>query len=141
LLCVHTRPSEIGPRSATVAAMTRVRQAVGTYGERLAARYLAAAGLVVVAQNWRCSDGEVDLILEDGDDLVFCEVKTRRGALFGSPAEAVSPAKVRRLRRLAARWLAESPPAERPRAIRFDVVEVLPQRRGATVVEHTRAAF
>jgi putative endonuclease len=120
-------------------AMTRVRQAIGTYGERLAARHLEAAGLVVLARNWRCADGEVDLILRDGDDLVFCEVKTRRGTLFGSPAEAVSPAKVRRLRRLAARWLAES--SVRPREIRFDVVSVLPQRRGAAVVEHIRAAF
>jgi putative endonuclease len=119
--------------------MTRVRQAIGAYGERLAARHLEAAGLVIVVRNWRCSDGEVDLILWDGDVLVFCEVKTRRGALFGSPAEAVSPAKVRRLRRLAARWLAES--SEHPREVRFDVVAVLPQRRGATVVEHTRAAF
>jgi putative endonuclease len=71
--------------------------------------------------------------------VVFCEVKTRRSALFGSPAEAVSPAKVRRLRRLAGRWLAES--AVRPREIRFDVVSVLPQPRGAAVVEHLRAAF
>jgi putative endonuclease len=139
LLSVHTQPCGSGPRSATVAGMTRVRQAIGAYGERLAARHLEAAGLVVVTRNWRCSDGEVDLILWDGDDLVFCEVKTRRGALFGSPAEAVSRAKVRRLRRLAARWLAES--SARPREIRFDVVAVLPQRRGATVVEHTRAAF
>jgi putative endonuclease len=119
--------------------MTRVRQAIGAYGERLAARHLEAAGLVVLARNWRCPDGEVDLILRDGDDLVFCEVKTRRGALFGSPAEAVSPTKVRRLRRLAARWLAES--TVRPREIRFDVVSVLPQRRGASVVEHIRGAF
>ena len=127
MLSVHNPAARIGPRSATVAAMTRVRQAIGAYGERLAARHLEAAGLVVVAKNWRCSDGEVDLILWDGDDLVFCEVKTRRGALFGSPAEAVSRAKVRRLRRLAVRWLDES--SVRPREIRFDVVAVLPQRR------------
>jgi putative endonuclease len=119
--------------------MTKARQAIGIYGEQLAARHLEAAGLVILARNWRCPDGEVDLILQDGDDVVFCEVKTRRGALFGSPAEAVSPAKVRRLRRLAVRWLAES--STHPREIRFDVVAVLPQRRGATVVEHIRAAF
>ena len=119
--------------------MTGVRQAVGAYGERVASRYLEAAGLVVLARNWRCPDGEVDLILRDGADVVFCEVKTRRGGRFGTPAEAVSAAKVRRLRRLAARWLAES--SIRPREIRFDVVAVLPQPRGASVVEHTRAAF
>lgn len=119
--------------------MTRVRQAVGAYGERLASQYLEGEGLVVLARNWRCPDGEVDLILRDGDDVVFCEVKTRRSASFGSPAEAIGPAKVRRLRRLAARWLTES--SGRPREVRFDVVTVLPQHRGAAQVEHIRAAF
>jgi putative endonuclease len=71
--------------------------------------------------------------------VVFCEVKTRRSSAFGTPAEAVGPAKVQRLRRLAARWLAES--RMRPRDVRFDVVEVWPQRRGAALIEHVRAAF
>ena len=119
--------------------MTRVRQAVGAYGERLASPHLEEQGLVVLARNWRCADGEIDLILADGDDVVFCEVKTRRSHRFGTPAEAIRPAKVRRLRRLAARWLAESP--VHPRGIRFDVVAVQPQHRGAAAVEHVRAAF
>ncbi|WP_041841405.1 YraN family protein [Actinoplanes friuliensis] len=119
--------------------MTTERKAVGAYGERMAEEHLRAQGLVVLARNWRCADGEIDLILRDGDDVVFCEVKTRRGDRFGTPAEAIGPAKVRRLRRLAAHWLSESP--VRPHEIRFDVVAVLPQRRGATVVEHVRAAF
>jgi putative endonuclease len=119
--------------------MTRQRQAVGAYGERLASRYLQAAGLVVLERNWRCGEGEVDLILRDGDDVVFCEVKTRRTAAYGTPAEAVGTAKVRRLRRIAACWLAET--AVHPRGVRFDVVSVLPQTRGASVVEHVRAAF
>jgi putative endonuclease len=122
-----------------VIAMTRVRRAVGAYGERLAERYLTDQGLVVLVRNWRCADGEVDLILRDGDDVVFCEVKTRRGGQFGTPAEAVGAAKVRRLRRLAARWLAET--QVHPREVRFDVVAVLPQLRGAAQVEHVRAAF
>ncbi len=119
--------------------MTTERRAVGAYGERLAERHLREQGLVVLARNWRCPDGEVDLILRDGEDVVFCEVKTRRGDRFGTPAEAVSPAKVRRLRRLAMRWLEQT--TVRPREIRFDVVAVLPRSRGATVVEHIRAAF
>jgi putative endonuclease len=119
--------------------MTRERQAVGAYGERLASRYLEAAGLVVLARNWRCVEGEVDLILLDGDDVVFCEVKTRRSLIFGTPAEAVGWMKVRRLRRVAARWLAQS--SLHPREIRFDVISVLPQPRGASVVEYVRAAF
>ncbi|GGK89902.1 YraN family protein [Mangrovihabitans endophyticus] len=119
--------------------MTTERQAVGAYGERLAERHLVDQGLVVLARNWRCREGEIDLILRDGDDVVFCEVKTRRGGTHGTPAEAIGQAKVRRLRVLAARWLAQS--AVRPRDVRFDVVAVLPQPRGAAVVEHLRAAF
>jgi putative endonuclease len=119
--------------------MTTERRAVGAYGERMAERHLTAAGLVVLDRNWRCRDGEVDLILRDGDDVVFCEVKTRRTDLFGTPAEAIDAIKVRRLRRLAGLWLAQT--SVRPREIRFDVVQVWLQRRGATLVEHTRAAF
>lgn len=77
----------------------------------------------MVARNWRCRDGELDLIARRGSVLVFCEVKARTSELFGSAAEAVTPAKQARLRRLAARWLAER---SGPRAaqIRFDVVAI-----------------
>jgi putative endonuclease len=119
--------------------MTKVRQAVGAHGERLAEQHLAAQGLVVLARNWRCAEGEIDLILRDRTDVVFCEVKTRRGTLFGTPAEAIRPDKVRRLRRLANRWLAEA--SVRPREVRFDVVEVVLRPTGPAAVEHTRAAF
>ena len=122
-----------------VAAMTIQRRAVGAYGERMAERHLIAEGMVVLARNWRCAEGEVDLILRDGEDVVFCEVKTRQGDQFGPPAAAIGPVKVRRLRRLAALWLQQA--AVRPKEIRFDVVAVLPQPRGATKVEHVRAAF
>jgi len=117
----------------------RVRQALGRFGEELAAARLEEAGLRVLDRNWRCADGEIDLILADGADVVFCEVKTRRSGTFGSPAEAVGPVKVRRLRRLAARWLAESGMGLRD--VRFDVVEVRPQRRGAALIDHLRSAF
>ena len=119
--------------------MTTQRQAVGAYGERVAARHLQDQGLVLLDRNWRCSDGEFDLVLRDGDDVVFCEVKTRRGDRFGPPAAAVDHRKVRKLRQLALRWLAEA--RVRPREIRFDVVEVFPQPRGATRVQHIRSAF
>ncbi|MFC7527063.1 YraN family protein [Actinoplanes sp. GCM10030250] len=119
--------------------MTTERQAVGAYGERLAARHLEKLGLVVLHRNWRCSDGEIDLILRDGDDVVFCEVKTRRGTAFGPPAAAVDHRKIRKLRLLAFRYLTDS--GVRGGQIRFDVVEVLPQRRGAAIVVHIRAAF
>jgi putative endonuclease len=119
--------------------MTTERQAVGAYGERVAARHLRDQGLVVLDRNWRCPDGELDLVLRDGNDLVFCEVKTRRGEGFGPPAAAVTPDKVRRVRRLAAAWLEQT--GVRPRVMRFDVVEVLPQRQGAPLVRHIRGAF
>lgn len=119
--------------------MTKVRRAVGELGERLAERHLAEQGLVVLSRNWRCAEGEIDLVLRDGQDVVFCEVKTRRSALFGTPAEAVRLDKVRRLRRLANRWLAQA--SIRPREVRFDVVEVLLQPPAPAAVEHIRAAF
>ncbi|AGL20365.1 YraN family protein [Actinoplanes sp. N902-109] len=119
--------------------MTNERRAVGGYGERLAERHLRAQGLVLLERNWRCLDGEIDLILRDGDDVVFCEVKTRRSDAFGSPAEAVSAAKRQRLRLLAVRWLQQS--GVHPREVRFDVVAVLPQPKGRPLIEHLRAAF
>ena len=119
--------------------MTTERQTVGAYGERRAAEHLQAQGLVILHRNWRCPDGEVDLILRDGDDVVFCEVKTRRGDTFGSPAEAVDYRKVRKLRQLAARWLAES--GVHPRGIRFDVVEVRARPSGGADIAHIRSAF
>jgi Holliday junction resolvase-like predicted endonuclease len=69
--------------------MTQAKDAVGAYGERVALAHLVEQGMVVLDRNWRCRTGEIDLILRDGSDLVFCEVKTRRGNRFGTPAEAV----------------------------------------------------
>ncbi|XVV11527.1 YraN family protein [Actinoplanes sp. CA-131856] len=119
--------------------MTTQRQAVGAYGERVAAQHLRDLGLVLLDQNWRCAEGELDLVLRDGDDLVICEVKTRLGDGYGRPAEAITPRKVRKLRELARRWLDES--GVHPREVRFDVVEVMPQKKGPTQINHTRGAF
>jgi putative endonuclease len=116
-----------------------VRGAVGAYGERVAARHLVEAGMVVLDRNWRCAEGELDIVARDGSTVVFVEVKTRRTTRFGTPAEAVGPVKVGRLRRLAERWLAMSGLAAP--AMRFDVVSVQPQDTGAAVVEHVRGAF
>ena len=118
--------------------MTHMHRIVGGFGECLAARHLIGQGMILLDRNWRCPTGELDLLLRDGDDLVVCEVKTRRSTTFGLPVEAVVPAKVRRLRRLAGRWLATR--RFRPRDIRFDVVSVL--LHGGTVrVEHLVRAF
>lgn len=79
-----------------------------------------------MARNWRCRDGEIDLVVRRGGVLAFCEVKTRTSERYGLPSEAVGAVKQRRLRRLAVRWLADlagSGPS--PTTIRFDVVSIL----------------
>jgi putative endonuclease len=119
--------------------MTRAKDAVGAYGERVALAHLLNQGMVLLDRNWRCPAGEIDIVLRDRGALVFCEVKTRRGERFGTPAEAVGPVKVNRLRRLAAQWMAAT--GLRPPEVRFDVVSVLAQPTGAAHVEHLRGAF
>ncbi|KAB1137227.1 YraN family protein [Micromonospora sp. DT46] len=119
--------------------MTKRNQAVGAYGERCAVRHLIGAGLRPVARNWRCPAGEIDIIAWDGPVLAFCEVKTRRTDEYGSPAEAVVPAKARRLRGLAARWLADT--GTTADEVRFDVVSVRLTGAGAARVEHLKGAF
>lgn len=99
------------------------RQKLGAHGERRAARHYEARGYEVVAQNWRCPEGELDLVLRGPGVLVFAEVKTRSSDLFGSPAEAVTPAKQRRIRRLAQRFCAAT--GQHAPELRFDVVCVL----------------
>jgi putative endonuclease len=96
----------------------------GIEGEDLAAAWYVARGYTIVARNWRCRDGELDLILCRGRDLVVCEVKARASTRFGAPVEAVSRTKQLRIRRLAARWLREEARV-RPENIRFDVASVL----------------
>ena len=99
------------------------RRALGVTGEDLAEAWYVARGCEVVARNWRCRQGELDLVVRDGRAVVFCEVKARSSLAFGSPLEAVTAAKQRRVRLLAARWLEEA--SVRPAAVRFDVVAVL----------------
>jgi len=103
------------------------RRQLGDAGESAAARWYEAHGYEVIARNWRCRDGELDLIVSTGRQLVFCEVKTRSSDAFGTPGEAVTRAKQLRIRRLAARWLDGAEPS-RPRAIRFDVASVVEGR-------------
>jgi putative endonuclease len=117
----------------------RAKDGLGRYGEDVAARHLVEQGIVVLARNWRCDIGEIDIVGRDGDVLVVCEVKTRSGTGFGSPLEAITRAKAARLRRLAARWLADH--EGRPTHVRFDVVGVLASSSGAARVEHVRGVL
>ena len=103
--------------------MTSERRARGFSGEDVAAAWYLSQGYEVVARNWRCRDGELDLILRHGPAFVFCEVKSRATDAFGMPAEAVTHDKRQRIRHLAARWIQDS--RVRPASIRFDVAAVL----------------
>jgi len=100
------------------------RRDLGADGEKAVAEWYESRGYEVVARNWRCREGELDLILRFERLFVFCEVKTRSSTAFGVPAEAVTRTKQARLRRLAARWLEDDAPV-RAVEIRFDVASVL----------------
>ncbi|GAC1324304.1 MAG: YraN family protein [Mycobacteriales bacterium] len=119
--------------------VVRAKDAIGRYGEDVAARHLQQAGYELLDRNWRCPRGEIDIVARDGATLVFCEVKTRSSLDYGTPAEAVGPVKARRIRVVACQWLVANRPAYAE--LRFDVVSVLRQRRGAALVEHLRGAF
>jgi len=103
--------------------VTAGRRALGARGEALTAQWYEQRGYRVVSRNWRCREGEIDLVLVHGRTVVVCEVKTRASDAFGSPFEAVTPAKQRRLRVLALRWLEANEVAGVP--LRFDVAGVI----------------
>lgn len=98
------------------------RQGLGRTGERLAAEALTRRGYCILEQNYRCRHGEIDLVAEEGQDLVFVEVKTRRGAAYGLPEEAVTARKRQKLREVASHYLDAHQCSERP--WRIDVVAV-----------------
>jgi putative endonuclease len=110
---------------------------LGDRGERLAARHLRRQGLRVILRGYRTPHGEIDLIAREGPTLVFVEVKARRQ---GEPAEAVTPAKQRRLTLAALEFLKRHDLLEQPS--RFDVVAIIwPDDRRPPSLEHFRNAF
>jgi putative endonuclease len=112
---------------------------LGRRGEDIAARYLLSQGMVVLARNWRCRQGELDLVAADGRRLVVCEVKTRSGTGYGHPAEAVTRRKMSRIRQLTRCWLAEH--RVRWCEVRFDVLSVHLPPGGEPTVEHLQGVF
>ncbi|MGR0318018.1 YraN family protein [Agromyces sp. ZXT2-3] len=107
---------------------------LGRRGEQVAAEHLEARGMRVLDRNWRCPQGELDLVLRDGDATVFVEVKTRTGPSFGHPFEAITAVKLARLRRLALAWCeAHDAPSAR---IRIDAVAVHAPSASPAIVEH-----
>ncbi|KAB2933441.1 MAG: YraN family protein [Candidatus Contendobacter sp.] len=119
----------------TTPLISRVAQ--GTAAEDLALRYLEARGLSLVTRNFRCRSGELDLIMRDGEQLVFVEVRSRRHARYGTPAESVTRTKQQRLLRAAAFYL-QRQHLDLP--CRFDVVAIL-QPDGEPQIEWIRDAF
>jgi putative endonuclease len=97
------------------------RRRLGNFGESVAAAYLRRAGYTVLARQWRCATGEIDLVAQQGEQLVFVEVRTRRGTTHGSAEESVTTAKQARLIALAYEYLAAFPADGEP-PWRIDVI-------------------
>lgn len=112
------------------------KDVLGKEGEQAAVGYLEGCGFRILDRNWRCADGEIDIVAAEGRTLVVCEVKTRSGTRFGTPLDAVGRAKRRRLRRLAALWLVAH--GVRFDQIRIDVVGLLRDDAGGFTVEHVQ---
>jgi putative endonuclease len=114
----------------------RAKDVLGRRGEELAAGYLESLGMRVVDRNWRCPEGEIDIVALDGDALVIAEVKTRRSLAYGHPFEAVDAEKLARLHRLAGAWCRDH--ELRMPLRRVDVIAVLDGGTGEPAVEHLR---
>ena len=114
----------------------RAKDVLGREGEQAAADYLGRAGFRVLDRNWRCAEGEIDIVAVERHALVVCEVKTRSGTRYGPPLEAVTRAKRRRLRRLAACWL--NAHGVRADQVRIDVLGLLREGTCGFTIEHIR---
>ena len=125
------------PRECAQGVVVVLRKdALGQYGEEVAARYLSGLGMKVIERNWRCECGEIDIVASEGSALVVCEVKTRSSEAFGSPFEAVTQRKLRRLRQLATKWL-EARQVYAP-MVRIDVVGIVQGAVGPPEIKHLR---
>lgn len=114
----------------------RAKDVLGRHGEDLAAGYLESLGMRVVDRNWRCPEGEIDIVALDGDALVIAEVKTRKSLAYGHPFEAVGVEKLARLHRLASAWC-RSHELRMPLR-RVDVIAVLDDGVGEAAIEHLK---
>jgi len=111
------------------------RRETGRRGEEAAAHYLAARGFRILHRNWRCRMGELDIVAEDGETLVFVEVRTRAAhGRFGTPAESIDARKRRKLAALARMYLAMN--GRQHAQVRFDVIACTARPEGELVIEH-----
>ena len=118
---------------------SRERQLLGKQGEKAAARFLKSKGLSIREINCRCSAGEIDIIAEDGDIIVFVEVKTRSGEQFGLPEEAVHYFKQKKLIQLANYYLQKE--QLQNKHCRFDVVSIIMRHNKVKKIDHFIDAF
>ena len=118
----------------------RARKNLGDSGERVAALYLQERGMEILARNVRTRHGEIDLIAQEGSELAFVEVKTRRGTQFGAPEEAVTPKKQLKLVQLAEAFISLEP-GFADRDWRIDVVAIELDRTGKVIrIDHIKHA-
>lgn len=110
----------------------------GTRGERIAEEYLVSKGFSILHRNWRAQHKEIDLIAQDGTELVFVEIKTRSGTGFGYPEESVSPAKQMHVRAGAEIFMDRNPSYS---TARFDVVSITLRNGAIEELRHLRDAF
>ncbi len=113
-------------------------QELGATGEQLARRFLSNKGYRILTTNYRSRRGEIDIVCQDGDTIVFVEVKTRSSEKFGTPAEAVTAVKQRRLLRLAQEYLISHNLENQP--VRFDVLSLICSATNIEI-EHLIGAF
>ena len=109
---------------------------LGRCGEQAAVEYLERAGLRILDRNWRCAEGEIDIVAAERQVLVICEVKTRSSAQYGSPLEAISQRKRARLRRLAVAWVVAH--GVLFDEVRVDLIGLVRDQAGQFTIEHLR---
>ncbi|WP_188680578.1 YraN family protein [Subtercola lobariae] len=117
----------------------KAKDELGRRGEQLAADYLVGRGYTILERNWRCSQGEIDVVAQTAGVTVFVEVKTRSGLWYGHPFESITVAKLARLKRLSTAWCEAAGGGRRQ--IRIDAIGVVAPLRDAATVEHLEGIF
>lgn len=119
--------------------MFRNNKNIGELGENLAIKFLKRLKLSIITRNYRQKSGEIDIVAEDGEELVFIEVKTRSSTKYGTPAEAVTPTKQQQIVRVTREYISRHDLFHKN--VRFDVITVLLRKNAAPEIEHIKNAF
>ncbi|MDF2047745.1 MULTISPECIES: YraN family protein [Microbacterium] len=114
---------------------------LGRAGENRAVAHLSSSGYLILDRNWRCPQGEIDIVADHHGALVVIEVKTRTSEAFGHPFDAIDARKAARLWRLAMAWMAEHPEEARGRRLRLDAIAVTGPDPSTARLEHLEDAL